>query len=218
METKKDSSSAGETTSKRILRLIGIIVGTNLLLVLSMIPIVTAGAGFVAAHFTFLNLLRGDKNLNPAKTFWMGFKMGFKQATIVWIVAVILGVFLVLDGYWCFQLSGFFQVLAVIFVIFALFLAVIALYIFPTMAAFQGSYTNLVYNSMLFAFKKPLHMIIILFFSIIPALITIRNLQWLPVLIPFWVLCGCSLVAFLTDYLVLQSYSPYLPDVSEEEK
>ncbi len=199
----------------RLMSRIWILVCTNILFCFSTVLIIPMGAGFAALHYTTLKVLRGDRFLSPAKTFWKGFKMNFKQATLSWLVILGLAVFLYLDWYWCGQLGGFFLSFRYIFIIFAVILLIFGLYLYPTMAAFEAKVGDLLKDSFYFAMKKPLYLIVILFFTVFPLYLTYTDPQYMPLYGFIWVSCGFGLIVLLTDTLLLREFNPFLPKVDE---
>ena len=59
----------------------GTIIAANLLFLLFSIPVVTTGAAWTALHYTMMKMLR-EKEINPFKTFWNGFRTNWKQSTV----------------------------------------------------------------------------------------------------------------------------------------
>lgn len=192
-----------------------IIFWANLLFVLCTVPVITAGAGFAALHYTMLKTLRGDGQISPFKTFWEGLKMNFKQATISWLILLALAALLCLEWFWCGQLGGTFLTFRLVFIMMAGILLVLGIYLFPVMAAFKASIRDLLKNSIFFAFRKPLYLIVILFFTVFPMILTYTDAQMMPLYGFLWVTCGFSLVCLLTDTLLLKEFTPYLPKVNE---
>jgi uncharacterized membrane protein YesL len=66
----------------RLMTRCGIVIGANLMFFFFSLPVVTAGASFVALYHVMFKVLRGDGVVNPFKQLWIGFKNNFKKATI----------------------------------------------------------------------------------------------------------------------------------------
>lgn len=192
-----------------------VIIIANILFVLCTVPVVTIGPGFAALHYTIMKMLRGDGDISPFASFWKGLKENFKQALIVWIVLLALAAVIRLEWFWCGQFGGIFRMFRIGLGAIACVAVIIGLYIFPTMAAFQAGLKDLLKNSVFFAFRKPLYLIVILFFSIFPFILTFMDVSILPLYAFVWVTCGFSLVCVVTDTLLLREYQPYLPKVDE---
>lgn len=202
-----------ESAFGRLMTRCGIIIACNIMFVLLSIPIVTIGAGYAAMYYTLMRTLRGDGVINPFKEFWKGLKMNFKQATAVWLVFLVLAGVLALEWYWCGQIGGFLLMFRYGLAALGVCALVLGLYMFPTMAAFQGTIPQLIKDSIYFAFKKPLNLIVIVFFNVFPMVLTYSDPQTMPLYAFIWVTCGFGLIALLTSTLLLEEFKPYLPMV-----
>ena len=200
----------------RLMNKIGIIVGANLMFVVFSIPVFTIGAGFVALYHVMLKTLRGDGNINPFKQFWLGFKSNFKQATICWIIAVVLVIIGYVDYSICRQAGGFLGILVYGLYAFAFVGAVIFLYLLPVMAAFADTIPHLMRNAIFFAVKKPFKLIVILFFDIFPFVLTYSDPHFLPLYAFCWFFFGFGALAMLGSALLVKEFAPYLPAVDAE--
>ena len=78
----------------------GTIIAANLLFLLFSIPVVTTGAAWTALHYTMMKMLR-EKEINPFKTFWNGFRTNWKQSTYAFSSASFLLGILALDHQRC---------------------------------------------------------------------------------------------------------------------
>ena len=61
----------------------------NLLTILCSLPVVTAGASITALYYTMYKLRNQEAKLYRA--FFKAFKENFKQATIIWLVLLVIG-------------------------------------------------------------------------------------------------------------------------------
>ncbi|MBQ9521121.1 MAG: DUF624 domain-containing protein [Oscillospiraceae bacterium] len=192
-----------------------IIIACNVLFVLLTLPVVTTGAAWVAMDYVFLRTLRGESDLNPLRVFWRGLRMNFKQASLCWIVILLLLCFLGLEIYWCGQFGGIFQIFRLGLVMLASAVVILTLYLFPVMAAFRGTLPALLRHSLYFAFHKPLNLIIIVFFHVFPLFLTYSDLQNLPLYAFLWCFIGFGAVEMLTAALLSREFAPYLSAVDE---
>ena len=185
-----NDSSFGKAMTK-----IGIIIGANLMFVLFSLPLVTAGAAWAALCHVMLKTLRGDGVLNPFRQFWAGFRGNFKQATIVWIAALALFAFGTADVQICLKAEGW--VAGLRYPIYGLggILLILLIYLFPTMAAFENSIGVLIRHSIYFALKKPLKLIVLLFFHVFPLYLTYSDAQYLPLYAFLWCFFGFGAIA-----------------------
>ena len=74
----------------------------NILCILFCLPIVTAGASVTATYYVAMKLMRKEEPV-VWKSFMKSFRDNFKQATIIWLLALFFMCFLAYDWYllWC---------------------------------------------------------------------------------------------------------------------
>lgn len=192
---------------------LGIIIGANLMFVIFSIPGITIGAGLVALYHVMLKTLRGDGVLNPFKQFWIGFKSNFKQATICWIIVVLMVAFGYMDLQICKQAGGMIANFRYGIYVIGSIVLIIFLFLLPTMAAFADTIPHLIRNAVFFAVKRPFKTVVILFFDIFPMVLTYTDLQDLPLYAFLWTMCGFGLLAMLGSTLLLPEFKIYLPAV-----
>ena len=205
----------------RFMTKLGIIIVANILFVLLSIPFFTIGAGFEALYYVMFRTLRNDGVVNPFKEFWAGLRSNFKQATISWILFVLLIAFLLADIRICNAAGGVLSYLGIGAYAIGAVAVIIYLYLIPVMAAFKDTLPHLIRNAVYFLGKKPWKAVVILFFDIFPFVLTFSDIQSLPLYAFVWVLCGFGLQAMLAATLLLPEFEPYLAaktSESEEEE
>ena len=74
----------------RVLNRVGDLMIMNFLMILCCIPVITAGAAFTAMHYVLLKIVRGEEGY-LIKGFFKSFKENFKQATILWLLMLLVG-------------------------------------------------------------------------------------------------------------------------------
>ncbi len=164
----------------RFMTKLGIIIAANIMFMLLSIPFLTIGAGLSALYYVMFRTLRSDGGVNPFKEFWAGLKMNFKQATISWILFVLLIAFLLVDIRICNAAGGTLGYLKIGAYAIGAVAVILYLYLIPVMAAFQDSLPHLIRNAAYFIGKKPWKALVILFFDIFPFVLTFSDLQMLP--------------------------------------
>ena len=190
----------------RFMTKLGIIIAANIMFMLLSIPFLTIGAGLSALYYVMFRTLRSDV------------KMNFKQATISWILFVLLIAFLLVDIRICNAAGGTLGYLKIGAYAIGAVAVILYLYLIPVMAAFQDSLPHLIRNAAYFIGKKPWKALVILFFDIFPFVLTFSDLQMLPLYAFLWVLCGFGLQAMLGATLLLPEFEPYLTPKEEEGK
>jgi len=206
-----NDSTFGKTMTK-----IGIIIGANLLFVIVSLPVVTIGAAWAALLHVMFKMLRGTETLNPFKMFWTGLKQNWKQATIAWLIIMALGFLGWVDIRFLAHQGG-----AMVNFRYAVYAAGVvlligAIYLFPVMVAFSNRLPVLFRSAYYFAFKKPLKLIVLLFFYVFPMLLTYLDAQLMPLYAFVWTFFGFGAIGMLTAKLLVTDFQPLLPLVDEE--
>lgn len=199
----------------RFMTKLGIIIAANIMFALLSIPFLTIGAGFSVLYYVMFRTLRNDGVVNPFKEFWAGLKLNFKQATISWILFVLLIAFLLADIRICNAAGGALDFLKIGAYVIGAAAVIIYLYLIPVMAAFEDTLPHLIRNAIYFLGKKPWKAAVILFFDIFPMVLTFSDLQSLPLYAFIWVFCGFGLQAMLVATLLLPEFEPYLASGNE---
>ena len=191
----------------------GVIIGANLLFIVLSIPVVTVGAAYAAMHYTMLKTLRGNGQIRLFPTFWEGLKQNWKQATVAWLILLVIAAVLVLELFWCSQFAAPVRYFGYGLMALLFMLVVVALYLFPTMVAFEATLKQLVMDSIYFAIRRPHYLIIILFANIFPVALTYMYYEYLPLAAFLWCMLGFGAIAMFTDSLLVKQFKPYLPEV-----
>ena len=188
----------------------GIIIEANILFCICCLPVVTVGASYTALYYVMLKAIKEQGEIHPIKEFWKGFKENFRQATICWLVMLGLFVAGYLDIWWCKQAGSVLIVFQYAIYAMGVMLLILALYLFPVMAAFRNTIGNLIQNAFYFAFNKPLYLLLIAVITIIPQMFTFADKDMLPLYGFIWVTCGYGLTAALGAKLLYGQFMPYL--------
>lgn len=194
----------------RIMSRIWILFAANVLFLLCCLPIVTAGAGLAALYYTVLRSLYENGDIKPANTFLKGLKENFRQATVVWFVFLAMAVLIYLEIFWCRQFAGFVSMFRFGLYAIALVLAVLAVYVFPVISTFQCTLSQLLKNSIGFAFRKPAIIPALLFLNVVPMAWTFFTNAYMPLYAFLWCTVGFSGIAMLCARLLLPLFRPFL--------
>lgn len=128
----------------------------NMLWFLCSLPIFTVGASTAALFHVTLKMAR-DENPRLITEFLRGFRDNFKQATVLWLILLGVGIVLGLDGYILYHLYkstvgtiGVICTLGLALIIVAAIVYVIVLmYVFPLVASVKNTNFNMLKNSLL---------------------------------------------------------------------
>lgn len=201
----------------RLMNRIAVLFAANLLFVLCCLPVVTAGAGLAALYYTMLSALREKWEINPFTTFWEGIKENFRQATVVFLLLVLFAAALYLEIFWCGQFESVVAMFWYGLYAVVLAAAVLAVYLFPVMAAFRCSLPQLLRNSACFAFRQPAVTVAVVFLHAVPMAWTFFTNAYLPLYAFLWCTVGFSGIAALCSRMFLPLFRPYLPEQEDGE-
>lgn len=120
-----------------------------ILWIICCVPIFTIGASTTALYYAYNKAIR-QKRSYAFKEFFHGFKISFKQSTVVWLIVLLLYVVTILD---LIILRGVADSIGIAKIVLAFILAMIVLvtmwvtYVFPYMARFENHTKAVLKNS-----------------------------------------------------------------------
>ena len=128
----------------------------NLLWFVCSLPIVTIGASTTALYYCCLKIVRDEDN-HVGAMFFRSFRENFKQATVLWLIMLGVGLFLAGDGYVLYHLrqnSGgtlavmWTLILAVVIAAAVVYVIVLE-YVFPLLASVSNTNAAMLKNAFL---------------------------------------------------------------------
>ena len=195
----------------------------NILTLICCIPIITAGAAFTSMNYVALKIVLNEESYST-RSFFKSFKTNFRQATLIWLLILLIAA--VLGGdYYIITKSGiqFSSVLVVLIMAAAVLVICTTLYVFPVLAKFDNTIMGTIRNAFIMSIlqlPKTVVMFVMAFFPLIIYLVSLR-------LIPIIFLFGFSLPAYASAMLYnkffqkledqLVSEQEPAPEVSPEE-
>ena len=128
----------------------------NLLWFLCSIPIITIGASTTALYYASLKIVRDEDNHVGAQ-FFRSFRENFRQATVIWLILLGVGLFLGADGYIVYHLrqsslgpAGVLWTLVLaVLIAAAVVYVIVLLYVFPLLASVSNTNTAMLKNAFL---------------------------------------------------------------------
>jgi uncharacterized membrane protein YesL len=146
------------------------------------LPVVTLGASTTALYTVTIKLVRETEGTSPPKRFFTAFRDNFRQATILWLMLLTVGVFLALDLYVLSHLrSASTGPVAVAWtLLFAVVLAasliylIILLYTFPLLSYFENNSRAMLLNAFLVGVRYLFCTILMLSLHAVVAWVTIN--------------------------------------------
>ena len=170
-----------------------------------------------AMYFTLLKKQRTGENGGVVKLFFKGFKDNFKQSTISWLLFLLISFIFTLD----FNLFGkggpqenkLMYCTSVVLMILTCF---IAIYLFPVISAFKNTLKNLLLQSIYLAAKNFIFTIVIMVLYTLPAYVLLSSTQVFMVGIFVFIVCGFGLIAYVSSFMFLKAFTPYLDEVTKK--
>ena len=128
----------------------------NLLWFLCSIPIFTIGASTTALYYASLKIVRDEDN-HVGALFFRSFRENFRQATVLWLILLGVGLFLGADGYIVYHLrqsslgpAGVLWTLVLaVLIAAAVVYVIVLLYVFPLLASVSNTNTAMLKNALL---------------------------------------------------------------------
>lgn len=188
----------------------------NVLWIVCSIPIVTMGASTTAVYYVTLKMVR-DQEGATVKSFFKSFKENFKQATIIWLILLVIGGIIGFDLYFFLVLqtaaSTLRSVMIAVFIGVGVMYLGILLYVFPLQCRFYNSVKRTLFNAFFMSIRHILHTLGLL---AIDMAIPLLALTFAPMLQPLLLLFGFPLFAFFNSYIFVMIFDKYMPAKQEE--
>ena len=189
---------------------LGDIIVANLLFLLCCIPIITIGPALTALYHCMLRTVKGNNN-GTTKTFFRAFKENFRQSLIVWLGLLAVGFILFLNIRFLQNTASVVsKPLFYISLGIAGLVIILALYIFPVIAAFANTTVNLLKNAYVFAFLHFPSTLAIAVITILPMFMTYRDIKLMPLYACCWFFFGFGLTAYVNSLLLYRMFKPFL--------
>lgn len=189
---------------------LGDIIVANLLFLVCCIPIITIGPALTALYHCMLRTVKGNNN-GTTKTFFRAFKENFRQSLIVWLGLLAVGFILFLNiRFLQNTVSVVSKPLFYVSLGIAGLVIILALYIFPVIAAFANTTVNLLKNAYVFAFLHFPSTLAIAVITILPMFMTYRDIKLLPLYACCWFFFGFGLTAYVNSLLLYRMFKPFL--------
>lgn len=182
------------------------VVELNVLWLVCSLPVVTLGPASAALYAAMIALLRG-KETYPHRDFFRAFRTRWGRNTAVGLLLTFVVAFLCADVYICRRSgTGVFTFFMVFFFIVLLFWLFTALYAFPLLALYDGSWKR----ALILAFTLSVrHFPLTLGLSLVTALTL-----WACHLFPPLVIAAFGIAVHVKASMLLQVLKPWLPDES----
>lgn len=192
----------------------------NLLWLVCSLPVFTIGASTTALYYATLRFARGE-DATAARMFFRSFRQNFKQATVLWLILLGVGLLLATDGYVLVHLRAastgapamFWTLLLAVLIVAAIAYTIILFYIFPLIASVSNTNLAMVKFSFLIGIRYLFCTILI--FAVHFAMFFMVVRVFAPLIIFGEGMCAMIVSHFLYKVIDACSYDPNAP-VQEE--
>lgn len=172
-------------------------VWLNILWIIFCLPVFTVGASTTALFYVTLKIVRNEES-SITRAFFHSFRENFRQATLIWLILLGIGIILGIDGYIFYHMkfdSVVWTFGTAIYIIALATYAIILMYIFPLLAGFNNTIWAMFKNSLMIGMRFLLCTVLMSLVYFIMVVIAIRFFT--PVII-----FGEGLCALLCSYLL----------------
>lgn len=195
----------------RFLNRVGDLLILNILMIICCIPIITVGAACTAMHYVLLKIMRDEEGY-LIRGFFKSFVQNFKQATLTWLLMLLVIAVYVGDAV-IFVYSGieFPRLLMMAVLAVGIILLIISIYIFPLLARFDNTIKNTIKNSALLAFANLPKTLLIAFFYVVPYIaVWFSGYTYI-----FIIMFGISLPAYGAAWIYSDIFKRFEPESEE---
>lgn len=194
----------------------------NLLLIVCSLPIFTFGAAYTAMYYVTLKMVKNE-DCYTVKSFFKSFKLNFKQATVIWLIMLIIGSVMytdlkVMNGQFADVMTipeNVVKGMSILIMATGILYTFVLIYVFPVLSRFDNSIKNTLRNALIMSIKH------------LPSTIAIVLITFVPIIFMYFVPRALILVfvifglcAYCNSYLFVKIFSNYMPEeniVSDEE-
>ena len=181
----------------RLVTKIAYSVYLNILWFICCLPVFTVGASTTALFYVTLKVAK-DEEGSLTRSFFCSFRKNFRQATIIWLILLGLGILLAVDGYVFYHMrfdSVIWALGAAVFVVALAAYAIVLIYIFPLLARFDNTIRSMFKNALMIGMR----------FLFCTALMALSYFLMVLVVVRFFtpaIIFGEGLCALLCSYLL----------------
>lgn len=190
----------------------------NLSFIVCCIPVFTIGAALTGMSYVLLKIADKEEGY-IFKAYLKSFKQNFKQATIIWLMALVIGIILVLDFLILKDATGTLaSVMRVMIMAAALIFLMMLIYVFPLLARFENSITATIKNALILSiayFPRTLIMLAVLIGSVVLTFWNYYTIMW-GILV--WILAGFALVCYAHCYFLSKIFAKISPAKETDDK
>lgn len=168
----------------------------NMLALIFCIPIITVGASITALYYMALKIVRGEE-IYVWKGFWKSFTQNFRQATIIWLIQIVVMAILGADYYIVYMSpdSNPSLIMQIVFLASVILAMATFLFIYPVLSKFDNTIARTFKNTLIMAVMQMPKLILMAILWALPLLLGLFVMQLFPLVVLFGMVlpaCGCA--------------------------
>jgi len=183
----------------------------NILYLICCIPIITIGAATTALYYNTLKMAENRESY-VWKEFLRVFKENFRQATIIWLLLLaavgVLFINVVFGGGLNAQLSS---IVAIVSIVVGIFLIMTGVYVFPLLARFDNTVFGIIKVALLISIRHFPSTVVIVAVHGLPLLLAFVSLQAFIQGVGVVLLFSVSILAYIESKLFSKIFVRYYP-------
>lgn len=184
----------------------------NIIAIICSIPIFTIGATWTAVYFVTIRIVRKEEGY-VIRDFFRSFKENFKQATIIWILALIIGAIILVDILiYRVMPDKMPQIVMIVVSIFAFLMLGTTAYVFPLLSRFHNTIKNTIKNAFILSIANVPYTILFIVLLILPFVL----LDFLIEAVPLIFALGFSLPAYISSMMFVRIFRKLEPSLERE--
>lgn len=190
----------------------------NLIFIFTSIPIITIGANYTALYYVTLKMAKNEESY-ILKSYWKSWRQNFRQATCIWLIFLLIGVFLVMDIFLVNHMTGAAVYLKYIFFVMLFLWGMVLTYVFPVLSRFDNTVKQTIRNSLLMSIRHLPWTVLMLIINLIPLILLIFAPSTVASMATFFMFfLGTSVIALANSWFFATKIFPcYMPEEETEE-
>ncbi len=180
----------------QMLTRVGDLIILNVLTIICSIPIITAGAA-LAALYKMVFDMHYDTEGSTVKGYFAAFKANFRQATIEWVIILVVAVSLLCDWLLLLTYFGGNTFMFVLLAILALVVLGVQSYMLPLLVRYRNTLKEHMSNAVVLALIKLPRTLLLVFLNVLPLLIFWVSVAIFVQTLIFWVFIGFAFAAYV---------------------
>ena len=195
----------------RFLNRVGDLLILNMIMIICCLPIITIGAACTAMHYVLLKIVRDEEGY-LVKGFFKSFVQNFKQATLAWLLMLVVAAVYVGDAIiFGYSSITFPRAMVIAVIVVGVIAMMVGIYVFPLLARFDNTVRNTIKNAAILAFANLPKTFVIAFIYAIPLILAyFSGYSYI-----FIFMFGISLPAYCAAWVYSSIFKRFEPEVEQ---